>query len=127
MEDETYYEDLMAIQDALKEEEEAESWKTENDSTTFMKPLNCSKCGKAFTILSSLKAHEKTHGAKTQFSCPKCNKKFTQKCNLKTHERIHTGDKPFSCSQCDYKCSTSSNLKRHERSHTNCSKEARNS
>ena len=75
MEDDTYYEDLMAIQDALKEEEEVESWKTKNDSTTFKKPFTCSTCGKAFTILSCLKAHEKTHLAKTQFSCPQSVKR----------------------------------------------------
>ena len=81
------------------------SVKTENNYTTFKRPLSCCQCGKVFATKSKLDCHERIHTNEKPFSCSKCEKKFSQAAHLKTHERTHTDERRFSCSKCDKKFS----------------------
>ena len=100
MEDKTYKDFMDAIQSEFNCDT-VESGKNQgkDEYTPSKKPFRCPKCSNAFTTLSSFKAHERIHSAKTLLKCSQCDYKSSG--NLKRHERTHTGDKPFSCSQCD--------------------------
>uniref|UniRef100_A0A803JV09 C2H2-type domain-containing protein n=1 Tax=Xenopus tropicalis TaxID=8364 RepID=A0A803JV09_XENTR len=80
-------------------------------------PCSCSECGKCFTQISGLVAHQKTHSDKSNFSCSECGKCFPRLSLLNVHRKFHEGAKPYDCAQCG-KCFTHlSDLNAHQSSH----------
>lgn len=81
-------------------------------------PHVCSQCGKGFSHLCHLKAHQQIHTGERQFCCGMCGRSFTKLSNLKAHRRVHTGERPYICMDCGKRFTQKCNLKRHQRIHS---------
>lgn len=81
-------------------------------------PHICSQCGKGFSHLCHLKAHQQIHTGERQFCCGMCGRSFTKLSNLKAHRRVHTGERPYICMDCGKRFTQKCNLKRHQRIHS---------
>ncbi|TSK22569.1 Gastrula zinc finger protein XlCGF7.1 [Bagarius yarrelli] len=80
-------------------------------------PHICSQCGKGFSHLCHLRAHQQIHTGERQFCCALCGRSFTKLSNLKAHRRVHTGERPYICMDCGKRFTQKCNLKRHQRIH----------
>ncbi|KAL6487886.1 hypothetical protein MHYP_G00045120 [Metynnis hypsauchen] len=76
----------------------------------------CKYCGKAFTGLSNVEAHQRVHTGEKPFKCETCGKLFAEAGNLKKHQRVHTGEKPFTCTRCGKRFAWICNLRTHQQS-----------
>ena len=87
---------------------------------TGVKTHLCSKCGKVFTDLSTLKQHKMhVHGeGERKYTCDHCQKKFYSKSHCDEHKRTHTKETPYKCSECGREYAYPLSLKRHARTHT---------
>uniref|UniRef100_UPI00358E6F8A zinc finger protein 79-like isoform X1 n=1 Tax=Myxine glutinosa TaxID=7769 RepID=UPI00358E6F8A len=81
-------------------------------------PRKCYVCDKSFTVLSSLKVHQKMHTREKLHKCSVCSKGFIRHSKLKIHQRVHTGEKPYTCPVCNKTFGHSSSLDGHQRIHT---------
>ncbi|XP_067297317.1 uncharacterized protein si:ch73-109d9.3 [Pseudorasbora parva] len=79
---------------------------------------NCNQCGKGFSHLCHLRAHQQIHTGERQFCCTICGRSFTKLSNLKAHRRVHTGERPYICTDCGKRFTQKCNLKRHQRIHS---------
>ncbi|ROI47831.1 Zinc finger protein 235 [Anabarilius grahami] len=79
---------------------------------------NCNQCGKGFSHLCHLRAHQQIHTGERQFCCNICGRSFTKLSNLKAHRRVHTGERPYICTDCGKRFTQKCNLKRHQRIHS---------
>ncbi|XP_050968540.1 histone-lysine N-methyltransferase PRDM9 [Labeo rohita] len=79
---------------------------------------SCSQCGKGFSHLCHLRAHQQIHTGERQFCCTICGRSFTKLSNLKAHRRVHTGERPYICTDCGKRFTQKCNLKRHQRIHS---------
>ncbi|CAI9716372.1 finger 233-like [Octopus vulgaris] len=91
----------------------------------------CDICGKSYTELSYLKAHQVvSHGPNAAkpnkcnipslktFKCDICSKQFSRNYHLDRHRMTHTGEKPFKCKVCSRTFSRNYHLHRHAFIHT---------
>ncbi|XP_076830380.1 uncharacterized protein LOC143476199 isoform X2 [Brachyhypopomus gauderio] len=81
-------------------------------------PHSCTQCGKGFSHLCHLRAHQQIHTGERQFCCSLCGRSFTKLSNLKAHRRVHTGERPYICMDCGKRFTQKCNLKRHQRIHS---------
>uniref|UniRef100_A0AAY5F1N2 Si:ch73-109d9.3 n=1 Tax=Electrophorus electricus TaxID=8005 RepID=A0AAY5F1N2_ELEEL len=85
-------------------------------------PHSCTQCGKGFSHLCHLRAHQQIHTGERQFCCSLCGRSFTKLSNLKAHRRVHTGERPYICMDCGKRFTQKCNLKRHQRIHSEVSR-----
>ena len=109
MDNQTYEEDLIEIESALKAEfEEDESIETKHPSHE-LRPFSCSQCASRFKRKDHLKNHERTHTGEKSYQCSQCEKRFKQKSHQRIHEKRHNNEKTLGCSQ-KYQSSEGKNL-----------------
>lgn len=76
---------------------------------------SCHQCDKAYTSVSALKMHIRTHTLPCR--CKLCGKAFSRPWLLQGHLRTHTGEKPFQCNHCGRAFADRSNLRAHLQTH----------
>jgi len=64
------------------------------------KRVNCPECGEAFSKVSMLQVHLRSHTDEKPFECDRCGRSFSQRANLHRHYQGHIGEKPHMCHLC---------------------------
>jgi len=73
---------------------------------------SCQTCGYKAHNMTNLKVHENTHSAVKNYSCNDCEREFTMLSSLRRHNRlVHQKSEFYRCDQCDFSTNHSSNLK----------------
>lgn len=71
------------------------------DDDGDVKQVNCPECGKAFSKISFLQVHLRSHAiGEKPFECDRCGRSFSQRANLHRHYQGHIGEKPHLCQLC---------------------------
>jgi len=74
-------------------------WDVDDDGEE--RHVNCPECGKAFSKISFLQVHLRSHaGGEKPFECDRCGRSFSQRANLHRHYQGHIGEKPHLCHLC---------------------------
>jgi len=73
---------------------------------------NCQTCGYKAHNMRNLKVHENTHSTVKNYCCNDCKKEFTMLSSLRRHNRlVHQKSVLYRCNQCDFSTIQPSNLK----------------
>ena len=91
--------------------------KSQCNTDTGKKPIQCDVCGKTFKHKHQIKTHYRIHTGEKPYSCEICGASFAQTGSLYVHMRTHTGEY-FQCRTCGKKFKELSHLKTHKRTHT---------
>ncbi|VDH93346.1 Hypothetical predicted protein [Mytilus galloprovincialis] len=81
-----------------------------------LKPFKCLQCGKCYSSVKYLNAHERLHSNPKKFVCETCGRNFHQKINLQRHILTHTDpatSRNHECKTCGKKYSRDIYLSRH--------------
>lgn len=84
-----------------------------SDIGTAVYPCLVAGCGKTFSRLYSLRAHQRVHAVERPFRCDSCPASFTRNHDLKRHSKLH-GKKAWKCSGCAKLFSRRDAIKRHK-------------
>ncbi|MGH0141322.1 UNVERIFIED_CONTAM: hypothetical protein FKN15_073732 [Acipenser sinensis] len=98
--------------------EQSSTTMNKSNRTTEQNPYPCSECGKSFTMVGTLRAHQRVHREKPTHPCTECGKSFRDSTKLKIHQRTHTGESPYHCTLCEKSFKESGTLTKHQRTHT---------
>lgn len=85
-------------------------------SSSKLKPMKCTDCGKLFTHKGDMNKHLRTHSGEQPYACKECGKKFAHTSNLARHLLIHSGQKPFVCGVCSKRFNRKDKLQLHQKS-----------
>ncbi|XP_042783942.1 zinc finger protein 77-like [Panthera leo] len=86
-------------------------------SLSSKKSLQCKKCGKAFTCISSFQGHVQNDRVQRVHTCDMCGKTFLYHSFLTRHMRTHTGARTSQCQECGRAFGYKSSLQKHVRTH----------
>ncbi|XP_029108237.1 zinc finger protein 260-like [Scleropages formosus] len=78
----------------------------------------CAHCGKAFSSVTQVANHERTHTGEKPYECLLCHKKFRHAGALSVHRITHQRDRPHVCPRCPKSFRCSKHLKRHLVTHS---------
>ncbi|XP_065088201.1 zinc finger protein ZFP2-like [Ochlerotatus camptorhynchus] len=87
-------------------------------SVSYQREYQCHECGKVYSSLSLLRAHENKHAEVKPHECDVCFKRFYSEAVLKQHKLIHTQSKTLACSICGMTFRTKMFLVNHYRVHS---------
>uniref|UniRef100_A0A8C4SB30 C2H2-type domain-containing protein n=1 Tax=Erpetoichthys calabaricus TaxID=27687 RepID=A0A8C4SB30_ERPCA len=82
------------------------------------KPHSCRECGRLFRFPISLKIHLQRHADEKPHHCQQCDKTFKSIDNFRIHQKIHAEHKMYSCSKCGKSYTNLENLQVHIKVHT---------
>jgi len=77
----------------------------------------CAACGKLYTCNRSLKTHMKEKHGNRKFICPICGRVFTHATSHARHIMVHTGEKPWKCDKCPLSFIRETRLRDHRLTH----------
>ncbi|XP_023648975.2 uncharacterized protein [Paramormyrops kingsleyae] len=86
--------------------------------TAAPKLCMCTHCGKAFSSVSQVASHERTHTGERPYECQQCHKRFRHAGALSVHRVTHQRERPHPCPQCPKTFRCSKHLKRHLVTHS---------
>jgi hypothetical protein len=90
-----------------------QSYSPATDIGTAIYPCLVAGCGKTFSRLYSLRAHQRSHSTHRPFRCTICPASFTRNHDLKRHVRLHD-KKAWKCGGCQKIFSRRDAIKRHK-------------
>ncbi|KAL4641691.1 zinc finger protein 490-like isoform X1 [Arapaima gigas] len=87
-------------------------------SPTLPKLCMCTHCGKAFSSITQVANHERTHTGEKPYECMLCHKRFRHAGALSVHRITHQRERPHVCPRCPKTFRCSKHLKRHLVTHS---------